>query len=186
MTDLPTEFPDFGLTLHQRRQAVRGHYWEWPGMDGEHGEIWCYSDRFSYRRGETVTLHVSSTASSFSMAIVRDGGIETKMFEKAGIAARWQDTRDQCSVAGCGWDASFEFRVGDDWPSGAYRVTLTADGRDGKPVRCHHLFIVIPQPGKKRGGVLQVAATGTWLAYNTWGGSNHYEGITGPNRDQYA
>lgn len=186
MTDLPTEFPDFGLTLHQRRQAVRGHYWEWPGMDGEHGEIWCYSDRFSYRRGETVVLHVSSTASSFSMAIVRDGGIETKMFEKAGIAARWQDTPDQCSVAGCGWDASFEFRVGDDWPSGAYRVTLTADGRDGKPVRCHHLFIVIPQPGKKRGGVLQVAATGTWLAYNTWGGSNHYEGITGPNRDQYA
>ncbi|WP_027154213.1 N,N-dimethylformamidase beta subunit family domain-containing protein [Mesorhizobium sp. WSM2561] len=186
MTDLPTEFPDFGLTLHQRRQAVRGHYWEWPGMDGEHGEIWCYSDRFSYRRGETVTLHVSSTASSFSMAIVRDGGIETKMFEKAGIAARWQDTPDQCSVAGCGWDASFDFRVGDDWPSGAYRVTLTADGRDGKPVRCHHLFIVIPQPGKKRGGVLQVAATGTWLAYNTWGGSNHYEGITGPNRDQYA
>ncbi|TIL77891.1 MAG: hypothetical protein E5Y76_09335, partial [Mesorhizobium sp.] len=50
----------------------------------------------------------------------------------------------------------------------------------------HHLFIVTPQPGKKRGGVLQVAATGTWLAYNTWGGSNHYEGITGPNRDQYA
>lgn len=186
MTDLPTEFPDFGLTPHQRRQAVRGHYWEWPGMDGEHGEVWCYSDRFSYRRGETVTLHVSSTASSFSMAIVRDGAIETKMFEKAGIAARWQDTPDQCSVLGCGWDASFEFRVGDDWPSGAYRVTLTADGRDGKPVRCHHLFIVTPQPGKKRGRVLQVAATGTWLAYNTWGGSNHYEGITGPNRDQYA
>src|SRR5215207_9112008 len=53
MTKLPTEFPDFGLTPRQRRQAVRGHYWEWPGMDGERGEIWCYSDRFSYRRGET-------------------------------------------------------------------------------------------------------------------------------------
>ncbi|RUU11332.1 hypothetical protein EOD08_32100, partial [Mesorhizobium sp. M6A.T.Ca.TU.002.02.2.1] len=26
MTKLPTEFPDFGLTPHQRRQAVRGHY----------------------------------------------------------------------------------------------------------------------------------------------------------------
>ncbi|RWB33037.1 MAG: hypothetical protein EOS57_14065 [Mesorhizobium sp.] len=186
MTKLPTEFPDFGLAPHQRRQAVRGHYWEWPGMDGERGEIWCYSDRFSYRRDETVMLHVSSTASSFSISIVRDGGTETKMFEKAGIAARWQDTPDQCSVVGCGWGASFEFRVGDDWPSGAYRVTLTADGRDGKPIRCQHLFIVSPQPGKKRGRVLQVAATGTWLAYNTWGGSNHYEGITGPNRDQYA
>ena len=109
-----------------------------------------------------------------------------KCSSKSGIAARWQDTPDQCSVEGCGWEASFEFRVGDDWPSGAYRVTLTADGRDGKPIHCHHLFIVSPQPGKKPGRVLQVAATGTWLSYNTWGGSNHYQGITGPDRNQYA
>ncbi|MER9340268.1 hypothetical protein NKI41_05675 [Mesorhizobium sp. M0601] len=186
MNHLPTEFPDFGLTPEQRGQAVRSHYWEWPGMDGGRGEIWCYSDRFSYRPGEMVALHVSSTAVSFGIAIIRDGGAETTMFEGTGIAARWQDTPDQCSVEGCGWQASFEFRIGDDWPSGAYRVTLTADGRDGKPIRCHHLFIVAPQPGKKPGRVLQVAATGTWLAYNTWGGSNHYEGITGPGRDQYA
>ena len=33
---------------------------------------------------------------------------------------------------------------------------------------------------------MQIAATGTWTAYNSWGGSNHYQGITGPNRDQYA
>ena len=118
-------------------------------MDGERGEIWCYSDRFSYRPGETVALHVSSTASSFGIAIVRDGGTETKVFEKAGIASRWQDTPDQCSVEGCGWEASFEFRVGDDWPSGAYRMTLTADGRDGKPIHCHHLFIVAPLPGQQ-------------------------------------
>ena len=39
MINLPTEFPDFGLTPEQRRHAVRGHYYEWPGMDGERGEI---------------------------------------------------------------------------------------------------------------------------------------------------
>src|SRR5438445_12202202 len=162
MTHLPTEFPDFGLTPDQRRHAVRVHCYEWPGMDGERGEIWCYSDRFAYRAGETVTLHVSSTAPSFSMTIVRDGGSETKVFEKSGIAACWQDTPDQCSAEGCGWEASFEFRVGSDWPSGAYLITLTADGRDGKPIHSRHLFIVSPQPGRKPGRVLQVAATGTW------------------------
>ncbi|TPJ54702.1 MULTISPECIES: N,N-dimethylformamidase beta subunit family domain-containing protein [unclassified Mesorhizobium] len=186
MTRLTTEFPDFGLTPEQRRHAVRGHYYEWPGMDGERGEIWCYSDRFSYRAGETVTLHVSSTAPSFIMTIVRDGGTETKVFEKSGIPARWQESPDQCSAEGCGWEASFEFSVGSDWPSGAYRVTLTAEGRDGKPIQSHHLFIVAPLPGKKPGRVLQVAATGTWLAYNTWGGSNHYQGITGPDRNEYS
>ena len=184
MTILPTEFPDFGLTPEQRRQAVRGHAYERPGMDGERGEIWCYTDRFSYRAGETVQLHVSSTAKIFSMEIVRDGGVEARVFARENLSARWQDTPDQCSVEGCGWESSFEFEIGGDWPSGAYRLTLSAQGSDGAAIHCHHMFIVAPEKGKKNGRILQVAATGTWLAYNTWGGSNHYEGITGPNRDQ--
>ncbi|TIX19907.1 MAG: hypothetical protein E5V37_34705, partial [Mesorhizobium sp.] len=66
-------------------------------MDGERGEIWCYSDRFSYRPGEIVTLFVSSSAPHFSIAVIRDGAAETKVFEGAGLSARWQDTPDQCS-----------------------------------------------------------------------------------------
>ncbi|MDX8449888.1 N,N-dimethylformamidase beta subunit family domain-containing protein [Mesorhizobium captivum] len=186
MIELPKDFPDFGLTHQQRRLAVRSHYYERPGMDGERGEIWCYSDRLSYRPGETVRLQVSSTASTFAIEIVRDGADEIRVFEKSGITARWQDTPDQCSVEGCGWETAFEFRIADDWPSGGYRITLTAYGRDGKPIRCHHIIIALPKAGRKPGHVLQVAATGTWLAYNTWGGSSHYEGITGPNRNQYS
>src|SRR5262245_55514493 len=64
---LPSEYPDFGLTPEQRHEAVFGHYYEWPGMDGEHGEIWAYTPRFSYRPGDTVTVHVSSTARSFQL-----------------------------------------------------------------------------------------------------------------------
>lgn len=183
---LPHEFPDFGLTHEQRREAVRGHYYEYPGMDGDRGEIWCYSDRFSYAPGETVTLFVSSTAPLFAIEIVRDGADETPVMSRSGIAARWQETPDQCSVEGCGWAPALDFRVPDDWRSGAYRITLTAEGRDGQPIVSHHLFIVRPASGRKPGRILQVAATGTWLAYNTWGGSNHYQGITGPNRDLYS
>ncbi|MER9243659.1 N,N-dimethylformamidase beta subunit family domain-containing protein [Mesorhizobium sp. M0633] len=186
MTELPKDFPDFGLTPDQRREAVLSHYYERPGMDGARGEIWCYSDRFSYGPGETVRLQVSSTVPSFSMEIVRDGADETKILEKCGLASRWQDTPDQCSVEGCGWDTSLEFGVGENWPSGAYRIRLTAECRNGTPIQCYHLFIVLPRSGRKQGRILQVAATGTWLAYNTWGGSNHYEGITGPNRDLYS
>ena len=179
-------FPDFGLTAQQRHAAVRSHYYEKPGMDGARGEIWAYSDRFSYRPGETVRLQVSATAQHFSIEIVRDGGIETRVFERDNIACRWQETPEQCSVEGCGWETTFEFTTGTDWPSGAYRLTLTAEGKDGQPIRYHHLIIVAPLPGNRSGRILQVAATGTWLAYNTWGGSNHYEGITGPNRNQYS
>jgi hypothetical protein len=155
-------------------------------MDGARGEIWCYTDRYCYRAGETITLFVSSTAERYRIEIVRDGGHETPVAMVNGLTAGWQDTPDQCSVTGCGWNASHSIGIPAEWSSGAYRVTLTAEGRDGLLIRYHHLFILRPSPGDKRGRILQVAATGTWTAYNTWGGSNHYQGITGPGRNQYA
>lgn len=179
-------FPDFGLSAAERHEAVFGHWYERPGMDGERGEIWCYTDHLSYRPGDTVTLFVSSTAPRWRLEVVRDGGSETPMLSQMGEGARWQVTPDQCSVTGCGWKASHAFAIPEDWPSGAYRLTLTAEGRDGAPIRCHHLIIVRPRPGRRPGRILQIAATGSWTAYNTWGGSNHYQGITGPNRDQFA
>ena len=63
---------------------------------------------------------------------------------------------------------------------------MTAKARDGSELHGHHLFIVRPIAGAKPGRLLQIAATGSWVAYNTWGGSNHYQGITGPKRNQYA
>ena len=41
------------------------------------------------------------------------------------------------------------------------------------------------RPGRRQRALL-VAATGTWCAYNDWGGSNHYSGISGPNADRYS
>lgn len=186
MTSISQGFPDFGLTAQQRRQAVLGHQYEYSGMDGARGEIWCYSDRLSYGPGDTVTLFVNSTAARFDLAVLRDGAVLVPVLSESGLAARFQETPDQCSVIGCGWQDTFQFRIGQGWASGAYRLTLTTEGRDGSPIHCHHLFVLHPAPGSKTGRVLQVAATGTWTAYNTWGGSNHYQGITGSARDQYA
>ena len=55
--------------------------------------------------------------------IVRDGAAETPVLTIDSQTARWQDTPDQCSVEGCGWDATLEFTVAAEWPSGAYRIT---------------------------------------------------------------
>ncbi|QPC85361.1 hypothetical protein GA830_00350 [Mesorhizobium sp. NBSH29] len=179
-------YPDFGLTPAERREAVMGNKYEWPGMDGPLGEIWCYCDRYAYRPGESMRLQISSTARECRLEIVRDGGREQTMLSRDGIATRWQDTPDQCSVVGCGWETTLEIAIPRDWSSGAYRVTLQAEGSSGKPVICHQLFIIYPDARPKIGRILHVASTGTWTAYNTFGGSNHYQGITGPNRDMYA
>ena len=181
-----TAYPDFGLTPQERHQAVFGHRYERPGMAGAHGEIWCYTDSIVYPPGATARLCVSSTVRRCRLVIMRDGASAQVFLERVLGELRWQDTPEQCSVLGCGWAPALEFRIGEDWPSGAYRVTLTADGPTGDELCAHHLFIVRPLAGEKPQRILQVAATGTWTAYNTWGGSNHYQGITGPKRNQYA
>jgi hypothetical protein len=179
-------FPDFGLTEDERRIAVTGHTYEYPGMDGARGEIWCYSDALSYAPGDRVALKVSATAETFDLVVLRDGAAEAVVFTQSAIPCRWQETPDQCSVEGCGWETSFQFEIGQDWASGAYRLTLTAAANSEGTIYSHHLIVVRPGGGSRKGRILQIAATGTWTAYNTWGGSNHYQGITGPNRDQYA
>ena len=181
-----SDYPDFGLTPAQRHEAVFGHWYERPGQSGGRGEIWCYTDAMAYPPGATVRLAVCSTAPRYRLAVTRDGAHELPVLTREEHGGRWQDTPEQCSVLGCGWAPSTEFRIGDDWPSGAYRVTLTAGGADGHTLTAHHLFIVRPIAGAKPGRILQIAATGTWTAYNTWGGSNHYQGITGPERNRYA
>jgi hypothetical protein len=181
-----TAFPDFGLTPAQRHEAVFGHRYERAGMGGELGEIWCYTDSIAYPPGSTVRLSVCSTTERYELAVVRDGAAALPVLRQEVRGARWQDTPEQCSVLGCGWAPSLEFRIGEDWPSGAYRITLTAQGPKGNELSAHHLFIVRPLPGVKPQRILQIAATGSWTAYNTWGGSNHYQGITGPKRNQYA
>jgi hypothetical protein len=186
MQGSPQDFPDFGLTPEQRREAVFGHRYEHPGMHGGRGEIWCYTDALAYPPGAAVRLQVSSTAAKYQLEIIRDGAAAAPVLKREVAGGRRQETPDQCSVTGCGWESSLEFRIAEDWPSGAYRVTLTAQARDGAPIHAHHLFIVRPLAGDKPNRILQVAATGSWTAYNTWGGSNHYQGITGPRRNQYA
>ncbi|MBV9316282.1 MAG: hypothetical protein JOZ34_02365 [Gammaproteobacteria bacterium] len=179
-------FPEFGLTPAERHAAVFGHRYEYAGMHGARGEIWCYTDALAYPPGAMVRLCVSSTAQAYRLTVARDGASLQPVLEREIRDARWQDAAEQCSVLGCGWTPSLEFRIEEDWPSGAYRITLSAAGPSGSELRAHHLFIVRPLPGAKPQRILQIAASGTWTAYNTWGGSNHYQGITGPHRNQYA
>lgn len=183
---MSADYPDFGLSAAQRRDAVFAHRYEHPGMDGSRGEIWCYSDALAYAAGSTVRLQINSSSARAGIEIARDGAKLRVVMTRELAGLRWQPTPEDCSIEGCGWATAFEFRVGEDWPSGAYRITLTAEGRDGTPIRAYHLFLVKPRPGARPGRLLQVAATGSWTAYNTWGGSSHYRGLTGPNHNQYS
>jgi len=156
----------------------------WPIPSGG-ARIWSYTDRLSYEPGDTVRVHANTTAPSFDARVVRDtAGPETVLVRRA-IKGSLHETPGDCSVRGCGWPVAFEFQIPADWRSATYRLTTST----GASAEHHHLFIVRPTAaaaGKAGGRLLLVASTATWTAYNDWGGSNHYEGLTGPDGDQFS
>ncbi len=177
-----TSYPDFGLTPEERHQATFGHYYEAPGgSDGE--EIWCYTDQLTYGPGETLHLQVSCSAPSFDLEIWRDGASPRSLLQKSGLTGRQAPTPEDCAVTGCGWPSGFDLKLPVDWPSGAYRITVTAAGG---AATYDHLFVLRPRSPGGGDRLLFVTASATWTAYNDWGGSNAYEGITGPNGDQFS
>lgn len=174
-------------TPRTRRRArhILDNYYIGPASDQKVLEIWAYTDRMSYQPGDTVHLHVSTSADRWDMEISRDGATYESVFTRSNLAGQHHETPDDCSVNGCDWPIAQSFTIPDDWRSGGYLVTLR--GHRGKEtVEEHHVFIVRRSPGTKAAPILLVCATGTWLAYNCWGGSNAYDGITGPAGDRFS
>lgn len=186
MTSPQTEGAGPATTPRTRARArhILDHYYIGPSRNPDVLEIWGYSPEMSYVAGDMVDLHVSTTADTWSLEICRDGAEYEQVLLVEDLPGVHQDTPEDCSVKGCDWSKSYSFKLPHDWSPGGYLVTLRA-ARGQDQVEEHHLFFVRSTPEAPNRYAL-ICATGTWLAYNCWGGSNHYEGITGPNRDQCA
>jgi hypothetical protein len=169
----------------QKARHILDNYYIGPARDPDILEIWAYTDRFSYQSGDAVRLHVNTTADTWDLEVGRDGAAYQSVMSVAGLSGHQYDTPEDCSVRGCDWSVAYEFSIPDDWPSGGYLVTLTGH-RAGETVEEHHLFIVRRAPTKRAAPILLVCATGTWVAYNCWGGSNAYEGVTGPVGNRFS
>jgi hypothetical protein len=162
----------FDSTLH--------HFYEVASGERTTLEIYGYTDRFSYAPGESVDLHVLTTADTYTLEIQRDGAHPEVVHRAAGLEGAMHPTPADASVRGCEWPVTHRFEVPDDCPSGFFRVFLSAE-RDGRAVRHEHFFVVRPERDERR-RILLVHSTATWTAYNAWGGSCHYAGITGPEK----
>ncbi len=165
--------------------ALHWHYYECVDPDPDRLQVWCYTDCLSYAPGETVTVHAATTAAVFDLTIVRDSLSPAVVLQRAALPGVWPDTPVDCSVRGCGWPAALRFAVPADWPSGGYVLVGRCRDAGGAEVVHRHLFLVRAGPERRAPRVL-LAATSTWLAYNDWGGSNHYEGIAGPAGDGFS
>ncbi|MFO0961016.1 MAG: DUF6605 domain-containing protein [Isosphaeraceae bacterium] len=140
-----------------------------------------YTDRTSYRPGESVAFHVSTTAPKFTIEISRLGSAPKVMFSRADIPGAAHSIPEDASSQGCRWPVSFRLPIPEDWPSGYYNARLrVADaggkfvGRNRRTAEVDAFFIVRPrEPGKDTPILLQLA-TNTYNAYNNWGGGSLY------------
>ncbi|WP_174825901.1 hypothetical protein [Ruegeria arenilitoris] len=56
-----------------RARHILDHYYTGPARDDRVLEIWGYTDRYTYRPGDTVELHFSTTVRTWSLEVGRDG-----------------------------------------------------------------------------------------------------------------
>lgn len=168
-----------------KARHILDNYCIGPARDDTVLEIWGYTPEMSYSPGDRVALHVSTTADEWEFEIGRDGLEYVPSLTESGLPGVHHPTPHDCSVKGCGWPPAYAFTIPDDWAPGGYLVTFRA--RTGNDmVEEHHVILIRSASDATPPTYVLVCATGTWLAYNCWGGSNHYEGITGPDKDAFS
>ncbi len=158
--------------------AVTGHYYEAASADPARPQVWVYASALSYSPGETLVLHAMSSASEAQLTIARDG-LNPEIVVQTTLATRFAVTPCDASENGCHWPEALRLTIPNDWQSGVYTLTVTIPGHSSQG-----LFIL--NSLKPQAKILMLLATGTWCAYNDWGGSNHYQGLTGPSQGDFA
>src|SRR4051794_18881426 len=140
-----------------------------------------YTDKLSYRAGEEVAFHISTTAATYSMEIARLGAETKVVLTKTGLPGASHPIPEDASANGCRWPVSHRVAVPADWKTGYYNVRLRATDGGGKYVgRTRRtaevdLFFIVraPDPGRASPILLQLC-TNTYNAYNNWGGGSLY------------
>ncbi len=141
--------------------AVLQDFHACSGRDAGELEVWCCTGRLSCAPGGRACLHVTTTPSHCDLEIVRHG-VTPRVEVEAGAMHQMPEDR---SVNDC------------DWRSGGC-IVLTSVRRGDERFDHRHLFIAR--------AVVPVCATGTRIAVNEWGGSNHCEGMTGSRKDEFS
>ena len=161
------------MPRRQGFESISTFYYEKAFADPNHLEVWVYTDRLSYRPGDVVCFHASTTAVSAELRIVLDGKVPREI-ANIPIEPVSYGVCDDYRGEDCRWPEAARWQVPDDSPSGLYIVTIRGSDQNGYVREHEHAIIVRPAGDVRRGRLLLVAATCTWQAYNDWGGANHY------------
>jgi len=145
-----------------------GSGWQIAPIEG-----YCWP--LSAKPGASIDFFISSVLEQpYSVTYVRmkelpDGSYGIAVSDPFTISGGYQSSFDSSWQDGCDWDVSFSLTVPEDWPSGLYAAKCETVTHSTYYV----VFVVKPKPNENK-GLLVLANTNTWNAYNAWGGNSNY------------
>lgn len=142
-------------------------------LDGGRPDVEGYSDRRSYVAGDHVTLFMSAAKRTSATVTIHRIGADVTVVWSASVRVLPKAIPPDASEHGCGWEdgesSKISFEVPSNWPSGFYRITMSASSPGG-PARDGEAFFVVRAPDQdRRGRTLLVVSTNTYCAYNNYG-----------------
>jgi hypothetical protein len=153
--------------------------WDIDGAGDD--SIQGFSTDISVNVGSTIGFKVDTDASAYTITIFRTGwyqGLGARQIATVTPSARLPQIQPQCvsdattELYDCGnWGLSASWDVPADAVSGVYIALLHRNDRDDSS---HITFIVRNQASQSP--VLFQTSDPTWQAYNTYGGSDFYQG----------
>ena len=156
---------------------------EFPRNDPSRIEIWGYTDQMSYAPGDTIGLHVHTTATTYDVDIYRDGVRREIVHTAAGLPGVVQDTPADAYAAGCGWSRTCDVAGSEAWRPGVYVVVLRTVDEFGDVLERETFFVLRSRSTGSdrppRTSIVHILATSTYVAYNDWGGANSYRSFRG-------
>ncbi len=172
------ELPTAGWVLAENRRPGT-NAWVVGSVPIPHS-IEGYPDHVSAKAGDTVALHVSSTANTFHVEAYRMGwyqGYGGRLIwrspETPGNTQPIPGPSSTVNTIECNWAPSVRFEVTSQWLPGNYLLKLVGSNGQQK------LMPFIVRDDSSTSAIVVQNSVTTWQAYNLWGGYSLYYGVAG-------
>ena len=91
--------PNFLVRGDSSGPSHRRQWHEVPREPTEGSQLWCYTDRRSYARGESIAVHAISNVGVCSLQITHESLQGDIAYQATDIPVHWADTPLDCSSA---------------------------------------------------------------------------------------
>lgn len=185
LPDVAASGPLLEYRLTNYSTAGSGPAWANGARASQIGSGWTFESQAalqgyaitrSLTQGETLSVAVSSSLSTYSWSLVRVGTGPSPVLMRGPFSQAGSIQRLPVGflTSGCGWQPQIRFTIPTDWSPGLYAVRL--EGPRG--LRRYVPFVV--KPATISNAIAVILPTNTAAAYNTWGGHSQYCGdLTG-------